>query len=64
MIELTDRQRILLVHEQLFKILYDESMPDLQEFTKGGISACCVILACENPITGNTYSGDLEEGNF
>lgn len=57
--ELTTRQRVLLVHERLFKILYEESMLDMTEFTKGGISACCVILACENPITGNTYTGDL-----
>ena len=32
---------------------------DLAEFTKGGISACCVILDRKNPYTGNKYTGDF-----
>lgn len=36
-------------------------MEDLEEFTKGGISACCVILDIVNPVTGHKYDGDLTE---
>lgn len=51
-------QRALATHELLFRFLEDPENKDLEEFTKGGISACCVILGAENPVTGREYSGD------
>lgn len=54
----TFKQRALATHELLFRFLEDPKNDDLEEFTKGGISACCVILGVENPVTGHEYSGD------
>lgn len=64
MVELTTKQRALLVHEHLFNLLYEDRIPSFEEFTKGGISACCVILEVENPITGHKFEGDLREDIF
>lgn len=55
------KERAILVYERLKMLLESGKMDDLQEFTKGGISACCVILGIVNPYTGRKYVGDLSE---
>ena len=52
-----------MVYEHLKTLLNEGKMKedDLDEFTKGGISACCVILNIRNPYTGNKFEGDLSE---
>lgn len=55
------KERATLVYERLKLLLASGKMDDLQEFTKGGISACCVILDIKNPYTGHRYVGDLSE---
>jgi len=59
----TTEERAKLVYERLLMFLQDGlADPDeLQEFTKGGISACCMILDIRNPYTGNRFVGDLAE---
>lgn len=52
------QKRALATHELLFRFLEDPKNDHLAEFTKGGISACCVILGVENPVTGQCYTGD------
>ena len=59
--EYTVEERALLVYEHLKNLLNDEKMEDFMEFTRGGISACCVILNIENPYTGHKFLGDLTE---
>ena len=59
--ELTTEERAQLVYEHLKNLLNDEKMGDFSEFTRGGISACCVILNIENPYTGHKFLGDLTE---
>ena len=59
--EYTVEERARLVYEHLKNLLNDEKMEDLTEFTRGGISACCVILNIENPYTGHKFLGDLTE---
>lgn len=55
--------RARMVFEHLKTLLHEGTMePDnLVEFTKGGISACCVILDIKNPYTGHKYTGDLAD---
>ena len=52
-----------MVYEHLKTLLNEGSMKedDLEEFTMGGISACCTILDIRNPYTGKKYEGDLSE---
>ncbi len=57
----TAEKRAKMVYEHLIKILPKMEEEDLGEFTKGGISACCVILDITNPYTGNRFDGDLAE---
>ena len=56
-------KRVLKIHESLFRMLYDDNNPihseNLQEFTKGGISACCAVLKVMNPLTGMIYTGEI-----
>ena len=59
--ELTTEERARLVYEHLKDLLHDEKMEGLDEFTKGAISACCVILDIKNPYTGHKFDGDLTE---
>ena len=54
------QKRTLMVLDKLYNYLYFETMPDLQEFTKGGISTCCVILKIENIITGKLFNGEID----
>ena len=51
--------RALATHELLFRFLNKPENQELDEFTKGGISACCIILGVENPITRNEYGGTI-----
>ena len=53
------QKRTLTVLDRLYNYLYFNTMPNLQEFTKGGISVCCVILKIENIITGKTFNGEI-----
>ena len=52
-----------MAYEHFKTLLNDGSMKedDLEEFTKGAISACCVILDIKNPYTGSKFEGDLAE---
>lgn len=59
--KMTTEERAQLVLAHLESLLDDERMKDFQEFTKGGISACCVILDVRNPHTGKKFEGDLRE---
>lgn len=59
--DLTDRQITELIFRRLTSMLDRGEMDDLEEFTKGGISVCCVILDIVNPYTGNRYRGDFSE---
>ncbi len=61
MTELTIEERVTLVYEHLKNMLPEMEDEGLDEFCKGGISACCVILNIENPYTGHKYLGDLTE---
>ncbi len=57
----TEREKAELIFRRLTSMLDRGDMDDLEEFTKGGISVCCVILDIVNPYTGNRYTGDFTE---
>jgi len=59
----TKEERARMVYEHLKTLLNEGSMKvdDLEEFTKGAISACCTILDIRHPYTGNKFEGDLSE---
>ncbi len=57
----TVEERAQLVLAHLERLLDDERMKNYQEFTKGGITACCVILDVRNPHTGHKFEGDLRD---
>ena len=59
----TTEERARMVFEHLKTLLNEGLMKedDLEEFTMGGISACCTILEIRNPYTGKKFEGDLAE---
>lgn len=59
----TTEERARMIYEHLKTLLNEGRMKEggLEEFTKGGISACCAILDIRNPYTGAKFEGDLSE---
>ena len=59
--KMTAEERAQLVLSHLEGLLDDERMKDFQDFIKGGISVCCLILDVRNPYTGRKFEGDLAD---